>query len=68
MSGKQTPNFLKAIKAVLWSFLGVRKSSAHRADLAELKPLHVIAAAVLCAGVFIGLLVVVVHTVIGIGK
>ncbi len=65
MSGTQTRNFLKAIKAVLWSFLGVRKSSAHRADLADLKPLHVIAAAVLCAAVFIGLLLVVVHMVIG---
>jgi len=59
-----TPSFLKAIKAVLWSFLGVRKSSSHRADLAELNPLQVIAAAILCAAVFIGLLVLVVHTVL----
>jgi hypothetical protein len=63
MADQPSAGFLKAIKAVLWSFLGVRKSSAHRADLASLNPLHVIVAAVLCAAVFIGVLIVVVHSV-----
>jgi len=59
------PSFFKAIKAVMWSFIGIRKGSAHKADLAELSPVHVILAGVLCAFVFIGILSVVVHTVIG---
>lgn len=59
------PNFFKAIKAVLWSFLGIRKGSSHKADLAELSPVHLIISGLLCAAVFIGLLIVVVHVVIG---
>ena len=59
------PSFLKAIKAVLWSFIGIRKGSSHTADLAELSPVHIIIAGVLCAAVFIGILITVVHVVIG---
>jgi len=65
MENARKPSFFKAIKAVLWSFLGIRKGSAHRADLAELSPVHVVISGILCAAVFIGLLIVVVHVVIG---
>ena len=32
------------VKAVAWSFLGVRKSSGFQDDIAQLKPYHIIAA------------------------
>jgi len=31
------------VKAVAWSFLGVRKSSGFQDDIAQLKPYHIIA-------------------------
>ena len=42
-----------AFKAVVWSFLGVRKRSDYEADTQRLKPQHVIAAGVVSAGVFV---------------
>lgn len=65
MDNARKPSFFKAIKAVLWAFIGIRKGSSHKADLAELSPLHVIVSGVLCAVVFIGILIFVVHVVIG---
>jgi len=65
MDNASKPSFLKAIKAVLWAFIGIRKSSSHKADLAQLSPVHIIVSGVLCAAVFIGILVFVVHVVIG---
>ena len=65
MGNTRKSSFFKAIKVVLWSFIGIRNSSSHKADLAELNPLHVIISGVLCGAVFIGMLIVVVHVVIG---
>jgi hypothetical protein len=33
---------MQTIGAVMWSFFGVRKGSAHDADMAHLNPVHVI--------------------------
>jgi hypothetical protein len=68
-AGSPTPprpksSFPKAIKAVMWSFFGVRKGRDHQADLAGLSPLHLIVAGVLCGAAFIAVLIAVVHTVI----
>ena len=45
-----------AFKAVLWSFLGVRKRSEYESDTQKLKPQHVIAAGIVAAIVFVLLL------------
>lgn len=58
-------SFLQTMKAVAWSFFGVRKSSEHARDLSELNPVHVIIAGVLGAIVFIGVLVAIVGWVVG---
>ena len=46
----------EALKAVLWSFLGVRKRSAYQSDTERLKPQHVVAAGLACAAGFVLLL------------
>ena len=46
-------SFRQTLGAVLWSFFGVRKGSAHDADMAKLNPLHVV-----LAGLFAGLMFV----------
>lgn len=46
--------FLASMKAVFWSFFGVRKRRDYDHDAANLKPLHVILAALLGLAIFIG--------------
>jgi hypothetical protein len=62
MTANGKSSFARTMKAVLWSFFGVRRRSDHEADT-QLNPLHLIAAAIIAAAVFIAVLVVVVHMV-----
>ena len=55
----------QSVRAVLWSFLGVRKRRDLEADANQLNPLHVVVAAVICAAIFIGVLILVVRLVVG---
>lgn len=54
-----------AFKAVLWSFLGVRKRSEYEADTQRLKPQHVIAAGIISAVVLVLILFAIVKWVTG---
>ncbi|WP_244814536.1 DUF2970 domain-containing protein [Caballeronia sp. Lep1P3] len=56
--------FLKLLKAVFWSFFGVRRRADLESDAAQLNPLHLIAAGVIGAALFIGLLLVIVRAVV----
>jgi len=51
---------LQVLRAVLWSFIGIRKSSGYADDVAKIKPVQVIIAGVLVAALFVGSLVVLV--------
>jgi hypothetical protein len=44
---------LEVAKAVFWSFLGIRKRSAHESDLARIKPVQVIIAGIVGAILFV---------------
>ena len=35
-------SFLRSIKVVAWSFIGIRSSAGYRDDLAKVNPLHVV--------------------------
>ena len=56
--------FAATMKAVFWSFFGIRKRSDYESDAANLNPVHVIIAAVIGAALFIGILVTIVHFVV----
>ncbi|MCA1246726.1 DUF2970 domain-containing protein [Massilia sp. MS-15] len=58
---KRPPSFLATMKAVFWSFFGVRKRRDYEQDAARLNPVHVIIAGLLGAALFIGLLLLVVR-------
>jgi hypothetical protein len=60
-------SFLQTVKAVAWSFFGVRKSSDHEADIAKLNPVHVILVGVLAAVVFVVVMVSLAHWVVRSG-
>ncbi|RJG15804.1 DUF2970 domain-containing protein [Massilia cavernae] len=49
------------MKAVFWSFFGIRKRKDYESDSASLNPVHVIIAGLIGAAIFIGVLVVVVR-------
>lgn len=62
MSGlKAKASFGASMKAVFWSFLGIRKRSDYEQDSASLNPLHVVIAGLIGAALFIGALVLLVR-------
>jgi hypothetical protein len=61
----QKTSILKLLKAVFWSFFGVRRRADLESDAAQLNPLHLIVAAVVGAALFIGVLLLVVRAVVG---
>jgi hypothetical protein len=60
-------SFLQTMKAVGWSFFGVRKSSDYEKDVNQLNPVHVVIAGVIGAVLFVLLLLLVVNWVIASG-
>ena len=53
-------SFGATMKAVFWSFLGIRKRSDYESDSAKLNPVHVIIAGLVGVAIFIGVLVMLV--------
>jgi Protein of unknown function (DUF2970) len=60
-------SFLQTMRAVAWSFFGVRRSADHAQDVAKLNPVHVVIAGVVAAGLFVLSLVLLVQWVVGSG-
>jgi hypothetical protein len=60
-------SFGQTVRAVAWSFFGVRKGAEHERDMARLNPLHVILAGIIGAVLFVLALVVLVNWVIASG-
>ena len=55
---------LGTVKAVAWSFLGIRKNSDYQSDLARLNPLHIIAVAIVMVMLMVVGLIVLVNWVV----
>ena len=60
-------SFLQTMRAVGWSFFGVRRSADYAQDVAKLNPVHVIIAGIFGAGIFVTALVFLVKWVVGSG-
>jgi hypothetical protein len=60
-------SFVQTMKAVAWSFFGVRRGADYEKDVAQLNPVHVIIAGVFGAVLFVLVLVMLVQWVIGSG-
>jgi hypothetical protein len=56
-------SFLRVMGVVFSSFLGIRKRAQSNRDAVTIKPLHVIAAGVLCAAIFVAVLVTAVRLI-----
>lgn len=57
-------SFMYSMKAVVWSFFGLRRKSDFDADEGKLNPFHILIAALIGVGLFIGLLVSIVKFVV----
>lgn len=57
-------SFGGTVKAVLWSFFGVRKNSAYEEDTRTLNPVHVIVAGIIAAVLFVLALLMLVKMIV----
>jgi Protein of unknown function (DUF2970) len=60
-------SLLQTVRAVAWSFFGVRRSKDYAEDVSKLNPVHVVIAGIVGALLFIATLVLLVRWVIGSG-
>jgi hypothetical protein len=65
MSGRST--LLQTVRAVAWSFFGVRRRADYEQDVQRLNPVHVLVAGIIGAAIFIAALVLLVRWVINSG-
>ncbi len=52
---------LQVARAVLWSFIGIRKGAGYEDDVARIKPAQAIIAGIFGAAIFVGSLVMLVR-------
>jgi hypothetical protein len=64
---RRKASFAQTMKAVAWSFFGVRKRSDLENDVNRLNPVHLVIAGVIGALLFIGVLLLVVNWVLASG-
>ena len=58
---------LQTMRAVAWSFLGIRRSADYAQDVQKLNPVHVVIGGVVGAALFVGALVMLVGWVVNSG-
>lgn len=60
-------SLMQTMRAVAWSFFGVRRSADHAQDVSRLNPVHVILAGIAGAALFVLALVLLVKWVVASG-
>lgn len=63
-AGRRAGTFAESLKAVGWSFFGVRKRAAMEQDAARLNPVHVVIAALVLVALFVAALLFIVDRVV----
>jgi amino acid transporter len=57
-------SLLHTIKAVAWSFIGIRKNSEYQNDLEKLNPLHIVLVAIVAVVLLVAGIAALVHWVV----
>ena len=60
-------SFWQTMRAVGWSFFGIRKGAEYEKDVSQLNPVHVIIAGVIGALIFVAALIMLVNWVLASG-
>jgi hypothetical protein len=66
-AARRPASFLQTVRAVAWSFVGMRRSAGLRHDVHKLNPVHVVVAGVVGAAIFVLALVLAVNWIVGSG-
>lgn len=61
---RQHASFLYSLKAVIWSFTGLRRKSDFDTDSAKLNPVHIVIAGLLAVVCLVGILITIVSLVV----
>ena len=64
---RRKASFLQTVRAVAWSFFGVRRSADLEKDVSQLNPVHLVIAGVIGAVMFIAVLLLLVNWVLASG-
>jgi len=64
-AAQRKASFGTTMKAVFWSFFGIRKKTDYEKDAQQLNPVHVIIAGIIGALIFIATLLFIVKSVVG---
>ena len=62
---KRKASVLRTVKAVLWSFVGLRARSDYEKDIEQLNPVHIVIVALLGVFIFVGSLILLATWVVG---
>ena len=66
-AAQRKASFLQTMRAVAWSFFGVRRSAELEKDVSQLNPVHLVIAGVIGAAMFIAVLLLLVNWVLASG-
>jgi Protein of unknown function (DUF2970) len=58
-------SIFRTIKAVMWSFVGLRARGDYEKDVAQLNPVHIVIVGLLGVGIFVGGLIMLAMWVVG---
>ena len=58
-------SFFRTVKAVLWSFVGLRSQGGYEQDVAQLNPVHIVIAGLVGVFIFVGSLILLATWVVG---
>ncbi len=57
-------SLLRTVRAVAWSFIGIRRNSGLQEDMGKLNPFHIIAVALVAVALFVGGLIALVNWIV----
>ena len=66
-ASQRPASLMQTVRAVAWSFLGIRRSAGLEEDVQKLNPVHVVIAGVIGAAVFVAFIVLLVGWVVSSG-
>ena len=66
-AAQRPASLMQTVRAVAWSFLGIRRSSGLEEDVQKLNPVHLIIGGVVGAALFVATIVLLVRWVVSSG-
>ncbi len=66
-AARRSASLLQTMRAVAWSFLGIRRSSGYEQDVQRLNPVHVVIGGIVGAALFVVAIVMLVSWVVKSG-